>query len=136
MPQPQYTNNGGFRTAAIYSGIIAGPSLAAAPGAVAAGSDTLLFSGAGRLNRIQPHVGLQSGVAVVLYDAAVAASGGPIVSSGHIVIGVVPPMTGLSGTLTLTNPIEVNIPFNSGLCVATRSGCPGFTVSWTPEKPQ
>ena len=132
MPLPVFTTQGGSRTASIYSGIIAGQGLTGAPGAVNVGSDTLLFSGAGRLQLIYPHLS-QIGTAVVFYDAPAAVSGGPIYTSGHRVIGVLPGTTHgpVSGTGPL--PIAVGVPFYSGLVAAVRSGCTGFTVSYQAE---
>ena len=124
---------GGVQTASIPSGIIAGAGLTAAPGAVNNGSDTMFFSGAGRLNKIIPAVAL-SGTAVVFYDGTGPLSGGPIYASGHKYLGVLPANT-FNGNVALQGPlpIEVGAPFFSGLCAGVRSGCAGFTVTWTPE---
>ncbi len=128
---------GGQQTATIYSGIIAGAGLTAAPGAVNVGSDTLFFSGAGRLNTIIPLV-QASGAAVVFYDAVAPVSGGPIYASGHKQLGVLPANTlqggagyGVFGAGPLNIPVDV--PFFSGLCAGIRSGCAAFTISFTPE---
>jgi len=133
-PGLQETLRGGTRSATIFSGIIAGAGLTAAPGAVNVGSDTLLFSGAGWLNSIIPHVSI-SGIPVLFYDAGAAVSGGPIHASGHKVVGTL--IGNLIGTWGLLGggplPIPVNAPFSSGLCAAVRSGCAGFTVTWTPD---
>jgi len=140
---------GGFMTATIYSGAVA-PSLAGAYNAVAGGADVLLFSGAGRLDSITLNPPTASGLllAVVLYDSAVPTSGGPFASSGHKTVGYLPPIvslvsgyspvsgnTGAAGLndLLVGVPRSVSLPFMSGLCVACKSGQPGFTVSWTPE---
>ncbi len=129
---------GGVQLSTIYSGIIAAPGLTAAPGAVAAGSDVLLCSGGGRLNSIIPHLVSASGQRLLFYDAVAATSGGPLYTSGHRVIGVLPAATDQnlvnSGVYaTPIGPITLDTPFLSGLCVATRSGCVGFSVAFTPE---
>jgi hypothetical protein len=134
---------GGFITASIYSGATA-PGLTGAYGAVAVGSDVLLFSGQGRLDLVMTHQATQSGLAVVFYDAGAPVSGGPLYTSGHRVVGVIPPVNRSTGGAVSgqTNPVDaapgvpipVSIPFFSGLCVNSRSGQPGFSVSWTPEK--
>lgn len=131
------TTRGGGQCATIYSGWNSGTSLVAAGGnagpAVLGGSDVLFVSGAGRLNTIIPLLAA-SGVGVTFYDAAVATSGGPFVSSGHKILGVLPPNT-WNGTSVLGGPapIPIDVPFQSGLCAAVRSGCAGFSITWTPE---
>lgn len=125
-------NNGGGQAATIYSGILTGPGLVSAPGAVANGTNVLFYSGAGRLNNIIPIAGI-SGVTVQFYDAAVATSGGPFALSGHKVIGV---LQGNTLVVTQNAPIgkiETQAPFQSGLCAAVLSGSPGFTITFTPE---
>lgn len=151
MPAPgiktaQKNTTGGFNTASIYSGAVA-PSLTACPGAVAGGSDVLLFSGAGRLDLIMQHQPVQSGLSIYFYDTGVVTSGGPFPSSGHKIIGVLPPTwrvpTGVTVASGQTNfvdsqpgfPIQVSMPFQSGLALNSRSGQAGVTVCWTPETP-
>lgn len=123
------TTQGGGRTFMRMSGII--------------GGDVLIYSGAGRLNNILVINNLQSGQSVLFYDSSVATSGGPFATSGHRVVGVIPPVwrEGASGIInTLSAPgqsLFPEMPFQSGLvaaCVA--SGCPGFTVSYTVETNQ
>ena len=133
---------GGGRCAAILSGGYA-PNLNSAPGATLAGGNSghvLLFSGAGRLNSILPHVQMVSGVYGYFYDAGTLSFGTGL--SGQKIIGVIPPTMnggtlsgGGYGTYAPWNgePIRPDMPFNSGLCVLALSGVPGFTVSWTPE---
>jgi hypothetical protein len=153
MPaNPQYakvpvkSTPGGFQTASIFSGQVA-PNLAACPGAVAGGSDVLLFSGAGRLDDILQHVQMASGQPVFFYDSAVPTSGGPFALSGHKIVGVLPGTwaggiaTTASGATaaptSFVNPVfATRLPFQSGLCVNSRSGQPGFTVAWSPEPAQ
>lgn len=132
---PFYHTEGGVRAAAIYSGQVA-PALTGAGGAVAAGSDVLLFSGNGRLNTLIPHATFLSlsGVAVNFYDAAAPVSGGPIAASGHLPLGSLPAAFGVSGQLVAAGtPLHLNVPFSGGLCVNSRSGQVGFTAVWTPE---
>lgn len=138
---------GGFQSACFHSGKVV-PDLTAAPGAVAAGADVLLFSGAGRLDTLLVHQHTQASgtaVAIVFYDAAAVSSGGPFPGSGHKVICFAPsfqnPVAGatLSSGSFLPNfppygvPVLVSVPFQSGLCYAGKSGQPGVSVSWTPE---
>ncbi len=105
----------------------------------AADNDLLIFSGAGRLNSLLQITQLVSGQAVVFYDSAIATSGGPFAASGHKIVGIIPstfPGGAWSGNLIVPwtgTPVVVAMPFQSGLCVATRSGTPGFTASYTTE---
>lgn len=127
---------GGGRAASIYSGAVA-PNLTAAPGSVATGPDVLFYSGGGRLKDVLLHTTQlsNSGVPIFFYDAGVTSSGGPFNSSGHKVIAVVnaPTGAGVSGSLTSAGMVSFDIPFQSGLCAATKSGQVGFTVTWIPE---
>lgn len=145
------TTTGGFNSATIYSGS-ATPALTAAPGAVAVGSDVLLFSGTGRLDTVLVHqhtAAFVSGLLpVVFYDAHAPVAGGPIYASGHKLLAYIPfiqnittaSFFGTSGVvpnyaITWGTPVQVGAPFFSGLCCASiRSGQPGFTVTWTAEK--
>jgi hypothetical protein len=125
---------GGGQAATLYSGMAA-PALTGAPGAVAGGADVLIFSGAGRLKDVMPHVQL-SGIQITFYDSAVPTSGGPFAASGHKIIAVVPANTWAPpGGVFGVGPIQYgfDMPFQSGLCVASKSGQPGLTVSWFPE---
>lgn len=104
-------------------------------------SDTVIYSGAGRLGSILV-IGQapSSGGQVALCDTASITSGFPV--AGQKVIGVIPtifqvPVTqsgasnpfALPGTLTV-----VDMPFQSGLAaIGYRSGGAGFSVSYTPE---
>lgn len=124
VPQPQYESDGGVLTFSNYSGAV--------------GPDLLVVSGPGRLNRILAHTQMQSGQSVVFYDSGVAASGGPFAASGHNIIGVLPPTYGggfISGQIqaTTVGSLKIDMPFRSGLCMSTRSGQPGCTVSYSPE---
>ena len=114
---------GGGRATVFYSGSTLG--------------DTLIYSGAGRVNSFTMHTQMQSGQAAVFYDAAVATSGGPFGQSGHKWIFSTPPTWGgaASGVYIPFNPAAtvVDMPFQSGLCVNLRSGNAGVTISWTPE---
>lgn len=148
-PPNKHTQNG-FQTATFYSGGVA-PGLTAAPGAVSVGSDTLLVSGAGRLDSVLLHQHTaQSGqlLPIVFYDAGAPVSGGPLYASGHKLVGFVPaynnPVSGAvlsSGNLNpplpqFGVPIIFSMPFQSGLCFNSASGQAGFTVVWTPEPAQ
>lgn len=129
------TLDGGQRSASIYSGQVA-PVLVGVPGGVAVGSDVMIASGRGRLCQIVPHQSFLSlsGVQVNFYDSDSPISGGPIPTSGHDLVGSIAAGWGVSGQFTPAGyPININMPYQSGLCVNSRSGQPGFTVSWSPE---
>ncbi len=84
-----------------------------------------------------PFNGSVSGTQVLFYNSSTPNSGGPQFALGHQVLGSIPAWptnTGLSGALNPSLPIVFNTPFQSGLCVDVRSGCPSFTVVYTPEK--
>lgn len=135
--QPDYTVRGGTQTSSIFSGAVAPGIAACISGVTVVGSDVCLYSGAGRLNTLLIHQNMLSGnTAIFFYDSAVPVSGGPIALSGHKVVFAFP--TGL--TLASGNvqqqpswPVSIDMPFQSGLCVNSRSGQPGFTAVWTPE---
>ena len=131
--------NGGTQRFSAFSGGIRNLSSGGPPPATGAPAVTadhaVLFSGAGRLNKAQPHV-FVSGGAVVFYDSAVVARSGPFLAeSGYGILGVIPANTiGMSPQLGGgIGPIDFGVPFNSGLCVAFASGAHGFTVTFTPE---
>lgn len=136
---------GGYNSACFYSGAVA-PSIVAAPGAVAVGSDVFIASGPGRFDAFLIHSDtILSGpqLPIVFYDAAAAVSGGPIPTSGHRKIAFTPffvsPTSGsISGSLQTAQfspgqPQIVGQSFGSGLCFNSRSGQPGITVWWTAE---
>lgn len=140
------TIRGGSQHGCIYSGTInAGGNGVVGFGIQnASGGHVQLWSGPGRLNTVQPHVQLQSGVAVFFYDAgAITLSG--ISTSGFPILGTIPAtypggyLIGAAGVgfqpsvAFAGQPFNVDIPFSSGLCAAIPSGSPGFTCSWTPE---
>lgn len=139
---------GGGRAAAIWSGAL-NPNLTACPsGAVASGAHVCLYAGAGRLNSLMLHTQMVSGAPAFFYDAGAITLSGTSVS-GQKIIGVIPttfaagnPAGALvSGASIAMNtaapwngqPLNVDMPFNSGLCVSCPSGTPGFTVSYTCE---
>lgn len=144
--KPQKNTWGGFQSATFYSGAVV-PGLTGAPGAVATGSDVLVFSGAGRLDTVlvHQHTGHSGALLpIVFYDAATAVSGGPIYTSGHKLVAFAPLLVNLlSGALPVSGqnsayappglPQQVSWPFLSGLCFNSRSGQPGFSVAWTAE---
>jgi len=133
---------GGGRTSCVFSGsLLTNTALTAAPGAVQSGGQILLFSGAGRLNNVLVHQFLTSGQPVWFYDAGTITVSG-ISVSGQKIIHLIPnnfpaALAVASGnTQTVVNwnwTYQVDMPFQSGLCVAAASGAPGFTVSFTPE---
>ena len=130
---------GGGRTASVFSGnaVLSGALNAVPTGITGGGYDLQIYSGGGRLKSVMPHTISISGVNVVFYDAAVTTSGGPFPASGHKIIGFLPGNTGgagLSGSLNFANIVyQYDMPFQSGLCAALKSGQAGFTVSWIPE---
>lgn len=141
--KPQKNTWGGFTTNTCFSGGMSGGggmlSLFTGPG------DYLLQSGYGRLDYLLQHQNLQSGQGVIFYDGSPATSGGPFALSGHKIVGLIPPTWSVPAGVTVASgqtnfvrafdgaPIQVSMPFQSGLCVAIKSGQPGFTASWTPE---
>src|SRR5690242_20076362 len=61
--------------------------------------DTLIQSGAGRLNTVS-RLTVASGMGVIFYDSAIATSGGPFAVSGHLALAtilqpIVPAVSGL-----------------------------------------
>jgi hypothetical protein len=136
--QPQYSIRGGWQTATLWSGGVSG--LGALQGCISGtinvGGDVLIASGPGRLNKFFPHLNVASGLALIFYDSAVPASGGPFAASGHKIVWVSPPLAAsASGAQQQLPswPADIDIPFQSGLVVHTTSGHPGFSVAWTPE---
>lgn len=116
---------GGGRSFSVYSGN---------------GADTLIYSGAGRVDSFVMHQQLTSGQAAFCYDGAVVISGGPFPLSGHKLLFATPPTwaggvasTSGSALAFTSTSVNVGMPFQSGLCISARSGCPGFTLSYTPE---
>ena len=138
----QIITQGGGQAMSIYSGnaVLSGALTAAycpAGAATGTGYDVLLFSGAGRLKDVFTHQ-QTSGVAITFYDAGVVSSGGPFAASGTKIVAVVPANTfggGPAGSLFGAGPsvLGFDIPFQSGLAVALKSGQPGFTVTFWPE---
>ena len=130
---PHQQVRGGLYTFCSYSGI------------GSAGDIAITVSGQnrGRLNSVVVFNSQTSGGVVTFYDGAnvgvTLASGGPFATSGHVVLyqlPIWPNSSAVSGQFApIQTPVNVDVPFFSGLNVATRSGTPGFTVSWTVEKP-
>lgn len=121
---------GGGRAHTVYSGT--------------AGGDANIVVGGGRVDKgilFHSIIPVLSGVPVILYDSAVATSGGPFAASGHKIVGILqhPPVHGnsnVSGVFESTRHLAAlldlgGIPFTSGLCHTGTSGQPGFTVSFT-----
>ena len=133
-------SQGGTHAATIYSGQAA-PVVTQIPGAFATGSDIMFWSGAGQLVDVMIHNTvsglLASGALISFYDAHTPVSGGPIPTSGHVLLFQLPaipvtanaPLSGNQFQLFIPK-ITINLPFNSGLCVNTRSGSPPVTFSW------
>lgn len=135
MPRHLLETLGGTRSACIFSGAVA-PGLGGAPGAVAVGADVLFFSGAGRLAGVVLHQSLLSGLGITFYDSHAPVSGGPLSTSGHIIVGAIPSLINTPSGSIVPLPvglIPMGVPFFSGLCVNSRSGQAGYTVTWTPE---
>lgn len=154
----QYTR-GGQQTATVYSGAIA-IGVTAAGGvngaAVAGAGSVLVMSGGGRLNSFSALFpagvalagnganAIISGQPIVVYDSGIMALSGiattaTIAASGMKILHVWnPPTLVASGGVMLTprapyDPVPLDIPFFSGLCVLAVSGSPGFTLSYTPQ---
>lgn len=129
---------GGQRVVCVHSGGLLNAGSGFAPGGVVSTDQLVIFSGAGRLNTIIPLVAI-SGVRVVFYDSSVAArSGGGAgnggVESGYPTLAVIPANSfNAPNTLGGPLPIEVDVPFRSGLAVSNISGAPGFSAVYTPE---
>lgn len=136
MARHMLQSEGGTYTAAFYSGATV-PAVAGAPNAVTVGSDVLLQSGPGRLCTTFFHKLIQSGTGISIYDAPTPVSGGPISASGHIPLAFLPPI-GIGATASGSAPLVPQVgytgwdmPFRQGLCVNSRSGQPGFTLTWS-----
>lgn len=145
----QRVTYGGGQLSTIYSGMVSGMSVAAAPGAIpntpAQGADVQLWSGPGRLKDVLIHQSIASGPATVFYDAALATSGGPFVASGHQVLGFIPAgVSGTTGAFGLVSTVGLpvvaagqvlsyDVPFHSGLCVNFKSGAPGLSIAFCPD---
>ena len=139
--------DGGQKTVVVWSGGLLMSGLIPGYGTLSSGNQIMLWSGAGRLNTLQPHVMMQSGLAVFFYDTAAIAGSGVGVS-GQRIIALIPPThkaSYTSGAELQTFPnwrdiLRPQVPFTSGLCVSAPSGAPGFTVSFTtvfdPDEPQ
>jgi hypothetical protein len=141
---------GGFNCGTFYSGMVAPVLAAANPGAVAFGADVLLYSGAGRFDLVFPLPISASGyqLNVLFYDSAAPTSGGPFPLSGHRIVGFIPAFIAAtsgapgflgSGTFAINAPTgppagPFAFPFQSGLCVALKSGQCGFSYTFTPEQ--
>ena len=125
---------GGGRSFSQFSGALLSNSV------LSGGGEILIYSGPGRLDSCVMHTQMISGQSAVIYDAAVATSGGPFPLSGHKILFVTPPtwaggVASTSGSALTYNPAPapISMPFQSGLCCNIRSGVPGFTLSYTPE---
>ncbi len=144
---------GGVRTACVYSGAVTMGVTACPAGAISSGGSVLVTSGAGRLNTFTPlfpagvalagngETGVVSGLSIVVYDSAITARSGvytdqTIAESGRkILFAWYPPrlQSGAANSLGGFNPIPLDIPFQSGLCVMALSGSTGFNLAYTLE---
>lgn len=117
--QIRYTH-GGFKQESRYSGVA---------------TDVRLQLGAGRLESAQLLPGADfaaSGLPIIFYDAAVAATNGPIAASGHKIVGVLAPSNTASGNVVTGERRTYHTPYTSGLCVSQISGNPGWTCNFSP----
>lgn len=114
-----HMTQGGGRAHTIYSGL-------------PASADLMVHQGAGRLDAIHPHMS-QSGVGTIIYDGAVATSGGPFAASGHKILAVIPANFHTPFLNSFPAIIPIGAPYQSGLIVAVKSGQIGVTLSYTPE---
>lgn len=101
--------------------------------------DTLLISGGARIFGVQLHQAMTSGQPLFFYDGA-PSSGGPgaAANSGKPIVGCVPTPTLVSGQVS---PAAYGVfPLigyaYSGVSAFSTSGQPGYSLFWTPEKPQ
>ncbi len=130
---PIYEIIGGYQTFTAYSG---------------AATDVGITSGGGRLNQFQLNNYLGSGFPIIFYDAAVpGGTTGPIPGSGHKILYSFPQVAFQSGFPTQASgqnpgmitgpmPVQVNMPFSSGLNVHQVSGGAAWCCSFSFEKPQ
>lgn len=135
------TVRGGVQRGCVWSGsIAAGTNGVIGQGIYqASGGHAIFQSGPGRLNTVTPTVQFSGSASVFFYDAGTITQSG-ISVSGFPIVGVIPanpPPSYTSGYQSVIvfggQPLNVDIPFSSGLCAAIPSGCPGFTVTWSVE---
>jgi hypothetical protein len=90
------------------------------------------------LNSVFIHTGdgyTNSGIRGVFYDSQTVYGSG-VGGSGARIVGAFNGPGGVSGQQFIPGvPINFDVPFSSGLCVAAPSGVPGFTLTYTPEVP-
>jgi hypothetical protein len=135
----QLTTRGGVLNACVYSGGALSPGSGFLPsGAAQTGDHILISPGAGRLNNVFVHgnaVLTLSGVTLAFYDGATVGLSGPgtwNAGGRRLLFGTNMP-GGVSGGFTAAGFTQVDMPYNSGLCVAACSGTQGWTISFTPE---
>lgn len=130
---------GGQRTLCVYSGALLLGSGGSVPLAGGTTGHAQWWSGPGRLNTILPHQAV-SGAAGFFYDSATIALSGVAgyASSGYPVVGVVPANTfGVAGVVGgPPQQMNVDVPFQNGLCASFPSGMAGVTFTITPETNQ
>ena len=130
------STKGGGQAATLFSGALLLGSGSMVPVTNDGTGHVKLWSGAGRLDNVQALHAI-SGVEAIFYDSHVPAASGvaTYASEGKRVLCRVP-----ANTIGLTPflgggplPVDVGMPFHSGLCLSLPSGAPGVTFSWTPE---
>ncbi len=140
MPRHQLETFAGQYTASVYSGAVVPAVNSNVSGLMATvGSDVQFVSGPGRLATVFVHTNTSqslSGVAINFYDGF-PVSGGPIVSSGHVLLLTLNGPLGLSGQIGLSTglPVVIGSPFINGLCYNSRSGQTGITVTFSQDRP-
>lgn len=113
------------------------------------GPDVQIWVGGGRLDLVQlfppasaAAAPAASGLAIVFYDTAAAISGGPFTTSGHKVLASLSPVDPALFNQPIFNsglgcggrgPLQLGIPFTSGLAVFTQSGQVGWGATFTPS---
>ena len=132
------TTRGGGATITVYSGgLITLGSGGQIPVSNPGTGHAVFVSGPGRLGTTFAHVAA-SGVQVTFYDSnVVALSGtGTWMNSGYRVLGTITANNIGDQTPSLGGgplPVQVDIPFSVGLAVDCASGCPGFSVTYSPD---
>ena len=144
---------GGNEVAMCYSGAIAAGLAACPTGSLTYGGSVLIASGRGRVtafNALFPagvaiagngEGAVLSGPPIVIYDTAITArsgifTDGTISESGRKILFTWYPPRLLSGATPVGggfNPIPLDIPYTSGLCVMHLSGGVGWNVQFTRE---
>ena len=115
------------------------------PGLLSGGGAAAIALGQGRLDTAQIlSVGAAvpqaaSGQQVIFYDSH-AVGTGYVPASGHKILAILDPRAQAQGMAAFNSgalmvaglPIQLGVPYNSGLNVVALSGAPGYTCSYTP----